>query len=498
MIIARAALRHFRRAAFRESQLEEAGCHMKRPNMLILYTDQQRWDALGAAGNSEIMTPHLDELAARGTLFSQHFVQNPVCMPSRISMLSGRYPSSLGITHMGVPVPEGTVTLPRILAQYGYRSANIGKLHFLPHANREHRLPHPPYGFDHLEIADEPGVYEDAYRAWVRRQAPEQMDGISAGIPPARHIWQQTMGIADDVLHRGDPQGRHDFDRGIAFAAADHLTHSAFVSEQTAEFIQTTGQQPFLCIAGFYSPHAPWIAPQKYLDLYEPEALSLPQYPPHIDSQRPSDDQAPFSDAQLRRAKQGYYAMISEMDAAVGRILAALEASGARENTIIVFTSDHGEWLGDHLRYGKGYPADDAVSRVPLIIAAPGERAGQEHAGIVEAVDIVPTLLELAGIQAPPFLQGQSLAPLLAGRELSSKASALTEGAGWKSLRSAEYRYLVHADGREKLWHIHEDAGAYHDVAGRAEHQAALAACRQLLLTRLLAMERPLPRAWTY
>ena len=471
---------------------------MKHPNILILHTDQQRWDALGAAGNSEIKTPHLDGLAARGTIFSHHFVQNPVCMPSRISMLSGRYPSTLGITHMGVPVPEEIITLPHILAQYGYRSANIGKLHFLPHANRDHRLPHPSYGFDHLEIADEPGVYEDAYRAWVRRQAPDQMDGISAGIPPAARVWQQTMGIGDGVAHRGDPQGRHDFDRGIPFAAADHLTHSAFVGEQTAEFIKAAGAQPFLCIAGFYSPHAPWIAPQKFLDLYNAETLSLPQFPPHIDSQRPRDENAPFSDAQLRRAKHGYFAMISEMDQYVGRILDALDASSARDNTIIVFTSDHGEWLGDHLRYGKGYPADDAVSRVPLIIAAPGGQESQEYSGIVEAVDIVPTLLELAGIQIPPFLQGESLAPLLAGDAHRNKASALTEGSGWKSLRSEHYRYLAHADGRENLWDMREDPGAYHDVTGSADYQSALAECRHLLLTRLLAMERPLPRAWTY
>ncbi len=471
---------------------------MKRPNILILYTDQQRWDALGASGNGEIKTPRLDDLAARGTLFSQHFVQNPVCMPSRISMLSGQYPSTLGITDMGVPVPEEIVTLPHMLAQYGYRSANIGKLHFLPHANRDHRLPHPPYGFDHLEIADEPGVYEDAYRAWVRRQAPDQMDGISAGIPPAARIWQQTLGIDYGVVHRGDPQGRYDFDRGIPFAAADHLTHSAFVGEQTAEFIKAAGDQPFLCIAGFYSPHAPWIAPQKYLDLYDPESLSLPQFPPHIDCQRPSDESAPFSDAQLRRAKQGYYAVISEMDQVVGRILDALDESGARENTIIVFTSDHGEWLGDHLRYGKGYPADDAVSRVPLIIAAPGEQESQERREIVEAVDIVPTLLELAGIQIPPFLQGESLAPLLAGSAERNKASALTEGAGWKSLRSENFRYLAHADGRENLWDMREDPGAYHDVAGSADYQAALTECRHLLLTRLLVMERPLTRSWIY
>lgn len=471
---------------------------MNRPNILILYTDQQRWDALGANGNKDILTPNLDKLASSGVNFTRHFVQNPVCMPSRISMLSGRYPSSLGITHMGVPVPENIVILPHMLRQYGYRTANIGKLHFLPHANRDHRLPHPPYGFDHLEIADEPGVYEDAYRAWARRKAPDQMDAISAGIPPATRVWQRAMGIDDSIAHRGDPEGRHDFDGAIPFAADDGLTHSAFVGEQTMEFIQRTGEGPFLCIAGFYSPHAPWMAPQKYLDRYDVDQLSLPEFPDHINARRPLEPEAAFSDAQLRRARQGYYAMISEVDDYVGKILASLEASGKRNNTIVVFTSDHGEWLGDHLRYGKGYPADDAVSRVPLIISAPGGLRGQARHAVVEAVDIAPTLLELAGIQIPTFLQGESLAGLVEGGGESRKSVALTEGDGWKCLRSDRYRYLVHADGRENLWDLDADPGAYFDVAARADYANALADCRKTLLQRLLEIERPLPRAWTY
>ncbi|MCE2472206.1 MAG: sulfatase-like hydrolase/transferase [Anaerolineae bacterium] len=471
---------------------------MRRPNILILYTDQQRWDALGTNGNDDIITPNLDQLASRGVNFTHHFVQNPVCMPSRISMLSGRYPSSLGITHMGVPVPEDIVTLPHILKQYGYRSANIGKLHFLPHANRDHRLPHPVYGFDHLEIADEPGVYEDAYRAWARRKAPEKMDGISAGIPPATRVWQRALGLEDEVVHRGDPDGRHDFDGAIPFPADDGLTHSAFVGEQTIDFIEQSGEEPFLCIAGFYSPHAPWMTPQKYLDLYDADQLSIPEFPDHINAGRPPEPEAPFSDAQLRRARQGYYAMISEVDHFVGRILDSLEACGKRNNTIVVFTSDHGEWLGDHLRYGKGYPADDAVSRVPLIISAPDGCRDQAHHGVVEAVDIVPALLELAGIQIPTFMQGESLAGLVEGRDARQKSVALTEGDGWKSLRTDRYQYLVHADGRESLWDIDADPGAYTDVAACGDYADELADCRKTLLQRLLEIERPLPRAWAY
>ena len=471
---------------------------MRRPNILILYTDQQRWDTLGANGNREILTPNLDALAKSGVNFSHHFVQNPVCMPSRISMLSGRYPSSLGITHMGVPVPQETMTLPRLLKRYGYRSANIGKLHFLPHANRDHRLPHPDYGFDHLEIADEPGVYEDAYRAWARQRAPEQMDSISAGIPPATRTWYRTMGIDDAVAHRGDPEGRFDFDGGIPFAADDGLTHSAFVAEQTIEYIRQQGSQPFLCIAGFYSPHAPWMAPQKYLDLYDPEDLSVPEFPPKIEGQRQRKPDQRFSDAHLRRAKQGYYAMISEVDDYVGRILGALDAEGLRDNTIVVFTSDHGEWLGTHLKFGKGYPADDAVSRVPFIVSAPNGKSGQNVDDIVEAVDIVPTLLSLAGIQAPPTLQGVSLADVVMRGAEVPKQAALTEGDGWKCLRNRDYRYLIHSDGRECLWHIRTDPGEYADVVNDPAHQPALARCRRQLLERLLQMERPLSRTWTY
>lgn len=471
---------------------------MRRPNIVILYTDQQRWDALGVNGNVEIKTPHIDALARDGVNFNHHFVQNPVCMPSRISMLSGRYPSSLGITHMGVPVTQDIVTLPRLLKPYGYRTANIGKLHFLPHANRDHRFPHPDYGFDHLEIADEPGVYEDAYRAWVRQRAPDQMDNISAGIPPATRTWYRTLEIDDQVAHRGNPEGRDDFYGGIPFSADDGLTHSAFVTEQTIDFISRQGSHPYLCIAGFYSPHAPWMAPQKYLDLYEPSELSLPKFPEEIDRQRPLDASLRFSNAQLRHAKQGYYAMISEVDDCIGRILAALDASGQHEDTIVVFTSDHGEWLGSHLKYGKGYPADDAVSRVPLLISAPDGLTEHTCSTIVEAVDIVPTLLDLAVIQIPPTLQGQSLADTVRHGATPKKVVALTEGNGWKCLRTPRYRYLIHADGRESIWDIDADPGENHDVAADDSYQVALSECRHLLLHRLLEIEHPQPRTWVY
>ncbi|HXI16733.1 MAG TPA: sulfatase-like hydrolase/transferase [Chloroflexota bacterium] len=497
---------------------------MRRPNVLLIYTDQLRWDALGCNGNPDVKTPNLDRLAGDGLTFRRHFVQNPVCMPSRVSFLTGQYPSALGITHMGVPVPPETVTLPSMLRPYGYVSANIGKLHFLPHANRDHRQVHPNYGFDVLEISDEPGPYEDAYRAWVRRIAPEHLDAISPGLPPMAETWNRALGIRDAVVHPKERFPKH----AIPFRAPGHLTHSAFVAEQAMEFIRHVGAgasgghtqaslqrgssdsqagSPWLCIASFYSPHSPWVAPQEFLDLYDPSTFRLPSFPAEVDGSRAGTD---YSEEGLRAARHGYYAMISEVDHHVGRLLSLVEETGKGDDTIVVFTSDHGDWLGEHLRHGKGYPAADPVSRVPLLMRWPGssqmggsgiKQPGRPIDEIVEAVDVLPTLLECAAVPVPPQVQGRSLLPYLQARPAAARESALTEAHGWKALRTERYRYVyrVTSSGPEEhLWELESDPGEYDDLAARPEHAAALAEHRRLLLARVLENEQPLPRVWAY
>ena len=480
---------------------------MRRPNILLIVTDQQRWDALGANGNGDILTPNLDRLAAEGINFDHCFVQNPVCMPSRASFLTGQYPGTLGITQMGVPVPPATITLPRLLRNAGYTSANIGKLHFLPHANRDHRAIHPDYGFDQLEIADEPGPYEDAYRAWVRRIAPDQLPLISLGLPPNAAVWQRTMGLAEAIDHPDERFPK----RALPFRGRSDLTHTAFVAERTRAFIAERRAGPWCCVAGFYSPHSPWVAPQEFLDRYDPATFRLPDFPPEIDARRGAAEpggahdsiaRTGASDEELRAARHGYYAMISEVDHHVGRIFRQLEEAGQDDDTLIIFTSDHGDWLGEHLRYGKGYPGDDAVSRVPLIVRWPGgqRRPGRTVGAIVELVDLVPTMLECAALPLPAHLQGRSLAGVLAdeaGAE-AGRDAALMEHSGWKTLRTPHVRYRVEADGREALFDLARDPGEYRDVAADPAYADNLAEARRCLLQRLLARERPLPRTWTY
>lgn len=466
---------------------------MHHPNVLIMYTDQQRWDALGAAGNSEIQTPNLDRLAAEGALFRNHYVQCPVCMPSRLSFLTGKYPSAFGVFNNGVTVPHDTRTLAHLFARHGYAAANIGKLHFLNHANRDHSLPHPPYGFDHLEISDEPGCYDDAYRAWARRKDPTQMDTLSVGLPPASQSWHRTMRIRDGIRH---PEERFPI-APVPFAGRDDMTHTAFVGEQTVEYIRSHRDRPFFCIAGFYSPHSPWVAPRKFLDLYDPQTLTLPTFPEEMDAQRPASD---YDDDKLRGAIHGYYAMVSEVDHWVGRIVQALDESGLRDETIVVFTSDHGEWLGEHLRYGKGDPGHDAVSRTPLIVRWPQgiDKTGRRIEALVEAVDVAPSLLQWAGLPVPSDLQGRALCDLAAARTDAHRDSAFSEIGNVKTVRTATHRYVVDTQGDEQLYDMQADLGQYRNLAEAPAHAEALDAHRLIMLQRLMGKEVRTPRDYLY
>jgi arylsulfatase A-like enzyme len=448
---------------------------------------------MGVNGNPDVHTPNMDRLAEGGVNFDHYFIQNPVCMPSRASFLTGQYPSTSGITHMGVPVPEDFVTLPKMLRNSGYHSANIGKLHFLPHANRDHSEVHPDYGFDHLEISDEPGPYEDAYRAWVRRVAPDQLDHLSVGLPPAAQQWYRMMQVKDTVHHPEERFPKHP----IAFPGKDEFTHTAWVADRSIQYIRELAQSgsPFLCVAGIYSPHSPWVAPKRFLDLYDPEKLTLPSFPPETNEKRGPGH---CDDRELRLARQGYYGMVSEVDHHVGRMLDALDELGLADDTLVIFTSDHGEWLGEHLKYGKGYPGHDCVSRVPFLMRGPGVKAGKRVSHLVEGVDVVPTLLELCGAPVPPHLQGSSLRALIEGGDDPVKEFALMEFTHWKMIRSHDYRYVAHHDGCEYLYDLNAKWGEYRDVSDDPGHTDALAKHRHLLIQRLISMERPLKKVWSY
>ena len=477
----------------RRGSLNPVDSGMRRPNILIFHSDHTRWDTLGCNGNTECRTPNIGNLASEGVTFDHFFVQNPVCMPSRASFLTGRYPASLGILWNGVPVPQDIPTLATALGNAGYRTGQIGKLHFLPHANRDHQEIHPAYGFEHLEISDEPGVYEDAYRAWVRRKAPEQLDKTVIGRPPDAEVWANVTGFSDGIEH---PKERPQ-DRTVAWEADDDLTHSAFVGEQTINFIEENRERPFFCVGGFFAPHPPWVAPKKFLDLYDPDNLGYPCLPPEWERKRKEITDA---ESRTRATRHGFYALVSELDHHIGRVLRRLDELELAEDTIVVFTSDHGRCMGERLTWDIGFP-EDCYTRVPFVVRWPrGITApGSTVPNIIEAVDVLPTLMRAAGIQPTPAMQGRSFLPLLNERagEYEERESALTESKGWRTVRSRNYRYILYQNGNETLYDLQNDPSEHHDVASDPSYTTVLSDMRKELALRAIASGRTLPNPWS-
>jgi arylsulfatase A-like enzyme len=454
---------------------------MNRPNVVLFLTDQQRWDTLRAGGTPHVHTPNLDRLAAQGTLFDHAFCNCPVCMPSRHSLLSGRYPSAIGRCCNGIEMDPAIPCLHNLLRPVGYHTANIGKLHFKNHSNRDHREPHPTYGFDTLILSDEPGCYDDAYIKWVAEQDPSQVDRCRCSTPPA---WTGKPVVKQ-------PRGTH---QPYLFEGPDHLTHTAFVGRETAHYVRTrAGAGPFFAIAGFYAPHCPLNPPRRFVDLYDPSDLPPP-------AMNEDENRHGLSDAEWRKVKAYYYAMISQIDEEVGRVLSALDDARVRDNTLILFTSDHGEHLGDHGLVHKGPPGYDSCARVPLIVTTPGPGAeGETRSELIELVDLAPTVLDYCGVQVPPFLQGRSLRSLLEDRPYEPRSSVFLEhrepfGISWKTVRTHEWKYAVSSKGDELLFDLGKDPNELVNVATERDRRGELHALRDELLRRWFDVENQYPR----
>ncbi len=374
------------------------------PNILLICTDQQRFNALHAAGNDEIQTPALDRLAAEGVLFENCYVQNPVCAPSRASLMTGRYVHSHGLWANGVQLPDSERMFSRELADAGYDCGLVGKFHldscFGGRTERRgddgfrvFRWAHDPY----------PGSSENHYHRWLRATRPELYD---AARDPASAVTFDTM-----------PTEAH---------------YSRWIGSETVDFLESGREdgRPFFFVANFFDPHHGFGAPAEYTDRYDPAALSRPvtrdgeldDKPPILTeaSHESYAGHAPgyttYSEQELQEVRAAYYAMVTLVDDEVARILRALEEQGLAEDTLVVFTSDHGEMLGDHQLMLKGPMMYDCSVRVPLIMRWPGVLpAGARRGEFVQWIDLAPTFLAAAGL--PPLRRGQGTSLLGLARD---------------------------------------------------------------------------------
>lgn len=461
---------------------------IKRPNIVLIYTDQQRFDSIRENGNKYAITPNLDSLIKEGVNFENYYVNNPVCMPSRMCMLTGKYPSQLGIGDNGIPLPESEMTIADYLKSYDYQCAQIGKLHFLPHTNRNHLDPHPNYGFDSLIVSDEPGCYDDSYIKWVESKADDQVDKVRVGLPSEGKVYGQPV----YSRHERSPH------QPYAFEGDDSLTHSCFVKDEVCRYIRNhrSSGQPFFVIAGFYAPHAPINPPQKYIDMYNIDDMPLPHRSREDDALMErllgktwNDKLKDIDERKWREIYASYLALTTHVDDCVGDILDELK--DIEEETLIIFTSDHGEYLGDHGRVHKGMPGHDCIINVPLIMKYKGKiKEGLRINELCEAVDIVPTILDYACIQKPHFLNGISLKPIIENKISKTKDCIIVEYISpmrfnETTIRTQQYKYYCNSNNLEILYDLANDPLELYDISQQLEYQNILSMMRLEMIKKL-------------
>jgi iduronate 2-sulfatase len=425
-------------------------------NVLFIVADDLNTD-LGCYGHAAVKSPNIDRLAARAVRFQRAYCQYALCAPSRWSFLSGLRPETTGIFEFKTLLREriaDVVFLPQLFRQAGYFTAGMGKVF---HDQRQ----------------------SDARTSW--------------------DFYQDRMG--DDTQEAAAVKKRYSYAQGkrpFEWTRLDgngESTRDGLTARGIARFMEEKAKQgkPFFVAAGFHNPHLPWTAPAPFFDRYPPGRIAAPQEPPlrNIPAlallTELSGNPAPRSRAEAMAA---YYACVSFMDAQVGVLLDTLDRLQLWDDTIVVLLSDHGYHLGDHDGLWAKLTVFEQAARVPLLIAAPGHGRGRACAGIVELVDLYPTLAEMCGLKAPARLEGQSLVPLLRRSDAPSERAAFImvqrDGAVGKSVRTQRWRYTEWDEGKKgvELYDHERDPGEYDNVARDPQHAGAIAGLKQLLTSR--------------
>lgn len=430
-------------------QLVAAGPKMptgERPHILLIMTDQHRADALGCMGNSSINTPNIDSIAGNGACFVQGYSSTPSCTPARAGLLTGMSPWNHGMLGYGKVARKYKFEMPRMLRKLGYHTFGIGKMHWSP--------PKSLHGFHGTLVEESSRKEQDGfvsdYMDWFKLEAPGD-DPDKTGIGPNEH-------------------------RAGVYQLDERLHPTAWTGETATRFIQNYNQaKPMFLKVSFVRPHSPYDPPQRYLDMYK--GVSVP--PPVVGEWAgkfagfPKSTDAAFGDYGAEYAvnsRRHYYANITFIDDQVGKILEALKKKGMFENTMICFTSDHGDMLGDHHHWRKTY-AYRGSSNVPFLVSWPESMQFRAERGCkidypVELRDILPTFLEAAGGDVPKEMDGLSLLRLLRSKDPEWRpwldlehATCYTKENYWCALTDGKMKYIwFFSTGEEQLFDLVSDA----------------------------------------
>ena len=440
-------------------------------NIVWFCTDQQRWDTIHALGNPYIKTPNIDKFIEEGVAFTRAYTQAPICSPSRSCFLTGRYPRTTKTMANGnefYSKDEKLVT--RLLADEGYTCGLSGKLHLTSAQGKMETRTDD--GYTYMQWSEHPnndwpkGV--NAYQNWLEEKGVKWED-IYGGEYPSMSQW---------------PPVRNPNFTGKTVGVPAEYHQTTWCVEKAIEFMEEARKKggPWLISLNPYDPHPPLDPPQAYKDRLKIEDMPLPLWedgeldnkPPHQQKdfyQGGQDGQAePFpslTDMDKRERFRDYYAEIELVDDQFGRLLKYLDDIGERENTLVIFMSDHGEMNGDHGLYWKGAYFYEALVHVPLIMSCPSKiLKGIKSDVLVELVDIAPTIMELAGYEVPYYMQGKSLVPILTGKQDSHHHKDAVYCEYYRGLKGTheEIFATMYFDGRYKIVNYHgKDYGELYD-----------------------------------
>jgi arylsulfatase len=446
-----------------------------RPNVLLIVTDQQRWDTLGCYGNEIVETANLDWLAAEGTVFTSAYSPVPACMPARASLMTGRDPWHTGIVGTGGGNPQCanlTNTLPGVLAGAGYHTQGVGKMHFTPQRSLQ--------GFHHTVLDEEarvrdPGFVSD-YAEWFERNKQGDYGRYDHGID--QNSWLARPSHLPEYLHATN-----------------------WTATESIRFLQRRDPtRPFFLKTSFARPHSPYDPPADYFDRYLHTDLPQPAVGAWARRQSrglerdPNARRGRLRPRAIHRARAGYYGSITHIDHQVGRIMRYLRAARLDDDTLVVFTSDHGDMLGDHDFWRKTRPYEGSV-HIPLIVRLPRRIRTDVRRRVDEPVclqDIMPTILDVAGVRQPTTVDGASMVPLVHGCESAwreyvhgeQSRSPHTDAMHFLADRTFKYVWFPD-DGVEQLFQLGEDPYELRDLAGESTHQSDLERLRDHLVERL-------------
>ena len=423
-----------------------------RPNILFLMSDEHTPHAIGCGGNAIVRTPNLDGLADKGTYFETAYCQVPLCTPSRMCMLTGKHASRCsGWRNGSVLFPEH-LTMPAHFARHGYTTCCVGKMHF-GGKNQYHGFQHRPYGD-------------------LRGYAGHQNDPL-----PGSHRLRDGA--------KGRYRGRTQM-AGITEIPVSMMQES-IVNLETVEFLREhSARQPWFMVASYSRPHFPLTVPRRFIQRYWPDNVDMPDIPPgHLAETHPFArtlremfQTAEIPPSETRRARAAYYACCEFLDQIIGDLLVVLERDGFLDNTIVVYTTDHGEMAGEHGQWWKG-SYYEAASRVPLIIWDSGFAAslGRRIAPPVELNDLFPTLCRRARIPDPPDVDGADLSGLMAGDGDKWRDTAVTElfwqqpTGPMRMIRTQRYKYVAFPEHEPILFDLETDPGEFENLGGRPAYR---------------------------